>query len=111
MLDPAERTSALPSNPKTGGWVNIFFPSGASRTYMARILRLSVPADSEGGLIFYDFGMMGEIVPATRERLLDLFYGVAKKDTDTVCLVLLPVQPGSAQPPGIDCRRPLKGGT
>ena len=28
--------------------------------------------------------MMGDIVPATRERLLDLFYGVARKDTDAV---------------------------
>lgn len=30
---------------------------------------------------FYDFGMMGEIVPGVRERLLDMFYGVYRKDT------------------------------
>lgn len=28
--------------------------------------------------------LQGEIVPATRERLLDLFYGVNRKDTDAV---------------------------
>ena len=28
--------------------------------------------------------MMGEIVPATRERLVDLFQGVAQQDTDAV---------------------------
>lgn len=56
-------------------------------------------AGSGGQLIFYDFGMMGEIVPATRGQLLDLFYGVAKKDVNLVrdifcvqcvyCVVLL----------------------
>ena len=39
---------------------------------------------SDGSLIFYDMGMMGEVVPATRELLLELFYAVAKKDVDTV---------------------------
>lgn len=27
-------------------------------------------------LLFYDFGMMGLIVPNVRERLLDVFYGI-----------------------------------
>lgn len=27
-------------------------------------------------LLFYDFGMMGQIVPDVRERLLDVFYGI-----------------------------------
>ena len=27
-------------------------------------------------LLFYDFGMMGQIVPNVRERLLDVFYGI-----------------------------------
>lgn len=39
---------------------------------------------STGSLIFYDFGMMGSIVTGTRELLLDLFYGIARKDVDTV---------------------------
>jgi predicted unusual protein kinase regulating ubiquinone biosynthesis (AarF/ABC1/UbiB family) len=37
-----------------------------------------------GSLIFYDFGMMGTINPNIKERLLDLFYGIAQKDVDAV---------------------------
>lgn len=44
----------------------------------------NIAIDSSGNLIFYDFGMMGQIVPGTRERLLDLFYGIAQKDVDAV---------------------------
>lgn len=44
----------------------------------------NIAVDAQGNLVFYDFGMMGEIVPATRERLLDLFYGINRKDTDAV---------------------------
>jgi hypothetical protein len=33
-------------------------------------------------LLFYDFGMMGQIVPNVRERLLDVFYGIYR------CVVL-----------------------
>ena len=38
----------------------------------------------QGSLLFYDFGMMGEIVPNVRDRLLDVFYGVYKKDANQV---------------------------
>eukprot|EP00878_Enallax_costatus_P040334 GHUV01046494.1.p1 GENE.GHUV01046494.1~~GHUV01046494.1.p1 ORF type:complete len:105 (-),score=22.01 GHUV01046494.1:54-368(-) len=38
----------------------------------------NVSVDASGRLLFYDFGMMGEIVPNVRERLLDLFYGIYK---------------------------------
>jgi len=44
---------------------------------------------SSGNLIYYDFGMMGSIVPATRERLVDLFYGIARKDVDLVLTNLI----------------------
>lgn len=40
--------------------------------------------DVDGSLIYYDFGMMGEIKPFTRERLLDLFYAVYEKDANKV---------------------------
>ncbi|KAI7839932.1 hypothetical protein COHA_006326 [Chlorella ohadii] len=66
----------------------------ATESYLIQILRHgffhadphpgNIAIDSAGSLIFYDFGMMGEIVPATRERLLDLYYGIVKKDTDAV---------------------------
>jgi predicted unusual protein kinase regulating ubiquinone biosynthesis (AarF/ABC1/UbiB family) len=36
-------------------------------------------------LIYYDFGMMGEIKSFTRERLLELFYAVYEKDAKKVC--------------------------
>lgn len=39
---------------------------------------------SSGGLIFYDFGMMGQIQPITKEKLLRTFFGIAKKDADEV---------------------------
>lgn len=38
----------------------------------------NVSVDASGRLLFYDFGMMGQIVPNVRERLLDLFYGIYK---------------------------------
>ncbi|KAK6116308.1 hypothetical protein DH2020_049935 [Rehmannia glutinosa] len=36
--------------------------------------------DVDEALIYYDFGMMGDIKSFTRERLLDLFYAVYEKD-------------------------------
>lgn len=35
-----------------------------------------------GRLIYYDFGMMGQLRPGVREGLLKLFYGVYSKDPD-----------------------------
>jgi predicted unusual protein kinase regulating ubiquinone biosynthesis (AarF/ABC1/UbiB family) len=39
---------------------------------------------SSGELIFYDFGMMGQIQPITKDKLLRTFFGIAKKDADEV---------------------------
>ncbi len=39
---------------------------------------------SEGALIFYDFGMMGQIAPLTRERLMKTFMGIAQRDATQV---------------------------
>lgn len=44
----------------------------------------NIAVNPDGGLIFYDFGMMGQIKPVTRERLLDTFFGIAQKDGDRV---------------------------
>jgi len=38
----------------------------------------------QGELIFYDFGMMGQIQSITRDKLLRTFFGVAKKDAEAV---------------------------
>ncbi|NJO44881.1 MAG: AarF/ABC1/UbiB kinase family protein [Oscillatoriales cyanobacterium RM2_1_1] len=38
----------------------------------------------EGQLIFYDFGMMGQITSNLRERLMDTLFGIAQKDATRV---------------------------
>ena len=42
-----------------------------------------------GGLLFYDFGMMSEIGTARRGSLLELFYGVYRRDADAVIAALI----------------------
>jgi len=39
---------------------------------------------AKGELIFYDFGMMGQIQSITRDKLLSVFFGIAKKDAEAV---------------------------
>ncbi len=43
----------------------------------------------EGKLIFYDFGMMGQIQILTKEKLLRVFFGIAKKDAEAVVDALI----------------------
>lgn len=45
--------------------------------------------DMDEALIYYDFGMMGEIKPLTRERLIELFYAIYEKDAKKVCSMRL----------------------
>lgn len=42
--------------------------------------------DVDESLIYYDFGMMGDIKTFTRERLLELFYAVYEKDAKKVLI-------------------------
>ncbi|NET37865.1 MAG: AarF/ABC1/UbiB kinase family protein [Cyanothece sp. SIO1E1] len=49
----------------------------------------NIAVSSEGALIFYDFGMMGQIQPITREKLMQTFFGVAQKDADQVVASLV----------------------
>jgi predicted unusual protein kinase regulating ubiquinone biosynthesis (AarF/ABC1/UbiB family) len=44
----------------------------------------NIAVNAAGELIFYDFGMMGQIQPLTRERLMQTFMGVAQKDATLV---------------------------
>lgn len=46
----------------------------------------NLAVDKDGSLIYYDFGMMGEIKSFTQKRLLELFYAVYEKDARKVCL-------------------------
>lgn len=56
----------------------------------------NIAVSPSGALIFYDFGMMGQVNPITREKLLDTFFGVAQKDADRVVESL--VQLGALAP-------------
>ncbi|MGB8700928.1 MAG: AarF/ABC1/UbiB kinase family protein [Thermosynechococcaceae cyanobacterium] len=50
----------------------------------------------DGALIFYDFGMMGQIAPLTRERLMKTFMGIAQRDASQVMASLIEL--GAIQP-------------
>jgi predicted unusual protein kinase regulating ubiquinone biosynthesis (AarF/ABC1/UbiB family) len=58
----------------------------------------NIAVDAKGSLIFYDFGMMGQIQLLTREKLMGLFFGVAQKDSDQVVTSL--VELGALAPTG-----------
>jgi predicted unusual protein kinase regulating ubiquinone biosynthesis (AarF/ABC1/UbiB family) len=58
----------------------------------------NVSVDTNGRLLFYDFGMMGQIIPDVRERLLDVFYGIYRKDSSQVIRNL--VELGVIKPTG-----------
>ncbi|MEO0824339.1 MAG: AarF/ABC1/UbiB kinase family protein [Cyanobacteria bacterium J06635_15] len=49
----------------------------------------NIAVSPNGSLIFYDFGMMGEVQPITRERLMQTFFGVAQKDAERVMRSLI----------------------
>jgi predicted unusual protein kinase regulating ubiquinone biosynthesis (AarF/ABC1/UbiB family) len=49
----------------------------------------NIAVSPDGGLIFYDFGMMGQIQALTRDRLLETFFGIAQKDADRVVRSLI----------------------
>ncbi|KAK9133982.1 hypothetical protein Scep_013510 [Stephania cephalantha] len=90
------------------GFDRSLISSRAIEAYLIQILKTgffhadphpgNLAIDIDGSLIYYDFGMMGEIKSFTRERLLDLFYSVYEKDARKVikCLIAL----GALQPTG-----------
>ncbi|GFP84889.1 uncharacterized protein sll1770 [Phtheirospermum japonicum] len=54
--------------------------------------------DEDEALIYYDFGMMGEIKSFTKDRLLELFYAVYEKDAKKVMQSLVDL--GALEPTG-----------
>lgn len=44
----------------------------------------NIAVSPTGSLIFYDFGMMGRVQAITREKLMELFFGIAQKDAERV---------------------------
>lgn len=49
----------------------------------------NLAVDADGSLIYYDFGMMGEIKSFTREKLLEMFYAVYEKDARKIIQALI----------------------
>lgn len=82
--------------------------SRAIEAYLIQILKTgffhadphpgNLAVDVDESLIYYDFGMMGEIKTFTRERLLELFYAVYEKDAKKVIQSLIDLE--ALQPTG-----------
>ncbi|XVE72567.1 hypothetical protein DITRI_Ditri11bG0048700 [Diplodiscus trichospermus] len=82
--------------------------SRAIEAYLIQILKTgffhadphpgNLAIDVDEAIIYYDFGMMGEIKSFTRERLLELFYAVYEKDAKRVMQSLIDL--GALQPTG-----------
>lgn len=82
--------------------------SRAIEAYLIQILKTgffhadphpgNLAVDVDESLIYYDFGMMGEIKTFTRERLLELFYAVYEKDAKKVIQCLIDLE--ALQPTG-----------
>ncbi|MEB3292506.1 MAG: AarF/ABC1/UbiB kinase family protein [Synechococcales bacterium] len=49
----------------------------------------NIAVSPEGALIFYDFGMMGQVQAITRDKLMGTFFGIAQKDADRVVQSLI----------------------
>ncbi|NJN04079.1 MAG: AarF/ABC1/UbiB kinase family protein [Leptolyngbyaceae cyanobacterium SL_1_1] len=49
----------------------------------------NIAVSPDGKLIFYDFGMMGQVQPLTRDRLMRTFLGIAQRDADRVMASLI----------------------
>jgi predicted unusual protein kinase regulating ubiquinone biosynthesis (AarF/ABC1/UbiB family) len=49
----------------------------------------NIAVSPDGSLIFYDFGMMGQVKAVTREKLMQTFFGIAQKNADQVIASLI----------------------
>lgn len=49
----------------------------------------NIAVSPEGGLIFYDFGMMGRVTSDVREKLMGTFFGIAQRDASRVVSSLI----------------------
>lgn len=49
----------------------------------------NIAVDPNGALIFYDFGMMGQVEAITRSRLMDTFVGIAQRNATQVMTALV----------------------
>jgi len=49
----------------------------------------NLAVSSKGALIFYDFGMMGEIKTNVREKLMEMLFGIAERNSDRLIAALV----------------------
>ncbi|PIA58322.1 hypothetical protein AQUCO_00500327v1 [Aquilegia coerulea] len=90
------------------GYNRSLISSRSIEAYLIQILRTgffhadphpgNLAIDLDGSLIYYDFGMMGEIKSFTKARLLDLFYSIYEKDAKKVMKCLIDLE--ALQPTG-----------
>ncbi|WOL13626.1 hypothetical protein Cni_G22397 [Canna indica] len=90
------------------GFSRSLIASRAVESYLIQILKTgffhadphpgNIAIARDGALIYYDFGMMGEIKSFTRERLLRLFYAIYEKDANKVTSCLIELE--ALQPTG-----------
>ncbi|KAL4581448.1 hypothetical protein LXL04_017663 [Taraxacum kok-saghyz] len=92
--------------------------SRAIEAYLIQILKTgffhadphpgNLAIDVDESLIYYDFGMMGEVKSLTRDKIFDLFYAVYEKDEKKVMNSLISL--GAIQPTGdmLAVRRSVK---
>ncbi|MFS7933649.1 putative ABC-type Cd(2+) transporter [Helianthus anomalus] len=93
---------------KERGYSRSRISSRAIESYLIQILKTgffhadphpgNLAIDVDESLIYYDFGMMGEIKSFTRERLMDLFYAVYENDAKKVMNSLISLE--ALQPTG-----------
>ncbi|KAI3695358.1 hypothetical protein L1987_78354 [Smallanthus sonchifolius] len=93
---------------KERGYSQSRISSRAIESYLIQILKTgffhadphpgNLAIDVDESLIYYDFGMMGEIKSFTRERLMDLFYAVYENDAKKVMNSLISLE--ALQPTG-----------
>ncbi|KAH7289252.1 hypothetical protein KP509_31G066400 [Ceratopteris richardii] len=91
-----------------GGFDRTKIAQRAIEAYLIQILKTgffhadphpgNIAIDVDGSLIYYDFGMMGEIKAFTREKLLEMFYAVYEKDSKKVIQALIDL--GALTPTG-----------
>ncbi|KAI0497001.1 hypothetical protein KFK09_023327 [Dendrobium nobile] len=84
------------------GFNRSLIASRAIEAYLIQILKTgffhadphpgNLAIDRDGSLVYYDFGMMGEIKFFTREKLLNLFFSVYEKDANKVMRNLIEVE-------------------
>ncbi|KAI3526304.1 hypothetical protein L1887_05552 [Cichorium endivia] len=87
---------------KERGYSRSRISSHAIEAYLIQILKTgffhpdphpgNLAIDSDESVIYYDFGMMGEIKSFTRERLMDLLYAVYEKDAKKVMNSLISLE-------------------